>query len=204
MGPLLNRRRLIAVAAALGLLPALPARASEDAQAFVEALGNDALRLLVSDSTSDEQRRETLRDLFRRGFDLKTIGRAVLGPHWKQADAEQQAHYLVAFEEFVVTTYAVRLKDYAGETFDVLQERPIDDKDTLVLTRINRPNREPLRVDYRVRRREGEFKIVDVLVEGVSMLTSQRQEFSSVVQRKGVDGLIADLEQRVAQLSTSY
>ena len=204
MGPLLNRRRLIAVAAAAGLVHALPVRADQGAQDFVKQLGDDALRLLVSDATTDETRRETLRDLLRRGFDLKTIGRAVLGPHWKQADAEQQARYLAAFEEFIVTTYSVRLKDYAGETFEVLNERPIDDKDTLVLTKINRPNREPLRVDYRVRRRDADLRIVDVLVEGVSMLTSQRQEFSSVVQRKGVDGLIADLEQRVAQLSTSY
>lgn len=204
MRALLSRRHLMGVAAAAAFAGAATARAAEDPKAFVKQLGDDALQLLINDPGSDDARRERLRELLHRGFDLKTIGRAVLGPHWKQADADQQARYLKAFEDFIVTTYSVRLKGYAGETFEVLQERPVDDKDTLVLTKINRPNREPLHVDYRVRKRETDLKIVDVLVEGVSMLTSQRQEFSSVVQRKGIDGLIAQLEQRVSELSQSY
>jgi phospholipid transport system substrate-binding protein len=185
----------------VALMLALPGRAfASEAGDFVQRLGDDALELLVHTATDDKEQAERLRVILTTNFDLKTIGRAVLGPNWKAADEAQRETYLVTFEDYIVATYSLRIKDYAGETFEVLKETPIDDRDTLVATQINRPNKEPLRVDYRVRDGAEGHRVVDVMVEGISMLTSQRQEFAAVIQRVGVDGLIAQLRQRADEI----
>ena len=189
---------MVAAGATLGVA-ARGARAS-DAADFVQKLGDDALDLLVLQPGDDHERAERLRAILSGSFDLKTIGRAVLGPTWKSADENQRASYLSAFEDYIVATYSLRVKDYAGETFEVLKETPIDDRDSMVATQIVRPNKAPLLVDYRVRGDGAAYRVVDVMVEGISMLTSQRQEFAAVVQRDGLDGLIARLRARADEI----
>jgi phospholipid transport system substrate-binding protein len=192
-----SRRALLVMAAAA----ALPRAASADgAIAFVQKLGDDALDLLVRQPGSDADRADRLRVILTNHFDLRTIGRAVLGPSWKSADEAQRATYLDTFEDYVVATYSLRVKDYSGEVFEVLKETPIDERDSLVATQIVRPNKPPLLVDYRVRNSDGAYKVVDVMVEGISMLTSQRQEFSAVIQRYGLDGLISQLRARAEEI----
>ncbi|MGH6718317.1 MAG: MlaC/ttg2D family ABC transporter substrate-binding protein [Alphaproteobacteria bacterium] len=198
MASMTTRRMALTMIAAAGMLPGR-ARAS-GAGAFVQQLGDNALDLLVRQPGSERERADRLRVLLTEHFDLKTIARAVLGPTWKSADDVQRADYLVAFEDYIVATYSLRVKDYAGETFEVLRETPIDDRDTLVATQIVRPNKAPLRVDYRVRGNGAEYGVVDVMVEGISMLMSQRQEFAAVVQRHGLDGLIAQLRDRADEI----
>ena len=193
MGLEVGRRALLVMVAAVALPRA--ARA-EGATAFVQKLGDEALDLLVRQPGSDKDRVERLRAILTGHFDLRTIGRAVLGPSWKSADETQREAYLTTFEDYVVATYSLRVKDYSGETFEVLKETPIDERDSLVATQIVRPNKAPLLVDYRVRQKDGAYHVIDVMVEGISMLTSQRQEFAAVIQRDGLDGLISQLRAR--------
>ncbi len=192
-----RREAFLMVAFALGA--PTPASASE-AGDFVQQLGDGALELLVHTAGGRAEQAERLRVILTANFDLRTIGRAVLGPNWKAADEAQRETYLATFEDYIVATYSLRIKDYAGETFEVLKEIPIDDRDILVATQINRPNKLPLRVDYRVRGGGSGYRVVDVMVEGISMLTSQRQEFAAVIQRVGVDGLIVQLRQRAEEI----
>lgn len=198
MASLMTRRVALMLIAAAGLVPGR-ARAS-GAGDFVQRLGDDALDLLVRQPGSERERADRLRVLLTGRFDLRTIARAVLGPNWKAADETQRADYLVAFEDYVVAIYSLRVKDYSGETFEVLRETPVDDRDTLVATQILRPNKAPLLVDYRVRASSADYAVVDVMVEGISMLTSQRQEFAAVIQHDGLDGLIAKLRQRADEI----
>lgn len=198
MIPALRRRLLLA--SLLAFAVARPALADETAGEFIRAFGEETLDLLANQPGTEAERAERLRGLLDRGFDMATVGRAALGPYWRQADETQRTVYLAAFVDFIVATYSVRIRDYNGETFELVGERPLDDKDTLVLTRVHRHNKEPLKIDYRVRTRDGERHIIDVIVEGLSMLTSQRQEFAAVVQREGVDGLIAQLRARADEL----
>jgi len=197
MGLEVGRRALLVMVAAVALPRA--ARA-EGASAFVQTLGDEALDLLMRPPGSEKDRVERLRSILTGRFDLKTIGRAVLGPSWKSADETQREAYLTIFEDYVVATYSLLVKDYSGETFEVLKETPIDERDSLVATQIVRRNKAPLRVDYRVRNKDGAYHVIDVMVEGISMLTSQRQEFAAVIQRDGVDGLISKLRARAVDI----
>jgi len=175
--------------------------APDEAARFLDALGHKAIAVLGNQSTTLEQREAQVRALLSENFDLKTIGRFVLGRAWRKASPGQQAEYQRLFEEYVLRTYTRRLGGYAGEKFRIVKAQPLGDKDALVTTEIGRPSGPPLLAGWRVRNSGNGHKILDVMVQGVSMAQTQRSEFSALVRRQGVDGLIEALRARVEKFS---
>jgi len=160
---------------------------------FVQKLGDKTIEVLSNKSYSDDDRLAHYRELLREGFAVNTIGRFALGRHWRTASPESRQEYLALFQEFVLDTYSKRLDGFSGQTFTVIETRKIDERDSIVLTEIGSVNGPPIRVDYRVRSHEGVLQIVDVLVEGISLIVTQRSEFASVLSRDGLDGLLEKL-----------
>lgn len=179
--------------------PAVAAAESRSSQ-FVERLGRDAISMLSDAALSREARLAGFRQLLRDGFALEAIGRFVLGRHWTQASAEQRAAFLDAFEDFVVNSYAARFSQYSGESLRILDERADGESGRAVNTQILRPSAPPIQVQWRVRDAEAGLKIVDVVIEGVSLAITQRSEFASVIQQNGgrIDPLIEQLRQKSA------
>ncbi len=179
-----------------------PALAAPDTPVeFVRALGGEAISVLGDSRISEETRTNEFRRLLGEGFDLQTIGRFALGRYWRRANVQERREYATLFEEFVVIAYASRLGQYAGETLHVDGARTHGDHDTIVSSEIRSSSGRAVRVDWRVRDRDrdGDYKVIDVVVEGLSMAITQRDEFSSVIQREGgeVSGLIAQLRQKI-------
>ncbi len=200
---LLYRRSFLALAAGAAMLPMLAgAKAATDGSpdALVRALGGDAIRVLSNKSLDEAQRESEFRRLLLKGFDVDQISRFVLGRFWRQATDQQKAEYRQLFEDYIVKAYASRLGDYSGETLTVKDIRPGDEGDVLVPSEIERPNGPPIHIDWRCRKVNDGFKIVDVVVEGVSMAITQRQEFGAVIQNGGgsVAVLIDQLRKRTA------
>jgi phospholipid transport system substrate-binding protein len=148
---------------------------------------------------SPAQRVARFRQLFQDDFDVPGIGQFVLGRYWRTASPEEQKEFLRLFQEYIVQAYAARLGEYGGEPFRVTGSRPSGDE-TVVSSVIERPNAGRVQVDWYLIARGGAPKITDVYVGGVSMKVTQRDEFSSVIQRNGgrVDALLAQLRQRLA------
>ncbi|MDH5747697.1 MAG: ABC transporter substrate-binding protein [Rhodospirillales bacterium] len=174
----------------------------EEASNFLSTLGKEALATLSDQSGSLEEREARVRELLNKSFDFDKIGRFVLGRAWKQATTEQRTEYQKLFSEFVLRTYSQRLGGYSGQSFKVIKSVPLGKKDALVTTEIGRPGgAPPLLCGWRVRGNNGNYKILDVTVEGISMLATQRSEFAALVQRNGVDGLIETLRLQVSKFS---
>ena len=197
-----RRTFLAAVLAALLVVSAggQRAAASDDpALAFVQGLGDQAVAVLRDKTASTfEEREAAFREVMVEGFDIPVVGRFVLGRHWKAASKQQRADYMAVFVDFIVRVYASRFDSYGGELFSA--RSVIDDPsgDKVVRAQIVRPSGgNPIDVDFRVRPGDGRYKIIDVTVEGISMLHTHRVEFSSVINRKGIDGLLRDLRARV-------
>ena len=194
---------ILATVAALLAVPGLSlATTGDGADAFVKLLGNDAIQMLKNKDLTQPQREAEFRRLFVKGFDVNVISRFALGRFWREATEAQRSEYQKLFEDFIVKSYAARLGQYSGETFSVKDAKAVDANDNLVESVIERPNGPPVRVDWRVRRSDGDFKIVDVIVEGVSMVVTQRQEFGSVIQNNGgkIDSLLDRLRQKNAEI----
>lgn len=202
---MLKRRWLAALV--IGLLAAAPLAAQEsgkqtspdEAAKFLAKLGNDAIKVLGASSGSLETREAQLRQLLSQNFDLQRIGRFVLGQAWNGASEDQRAEYLQLFSEYVLATYSRRIGGYAGEQFRVVKSEPAGKEDVVVFTEIARPSGPPLVCGWRVRETGGGYKILDVMVEGLSMINTQRAEFAAVVQRQGVDGLLEMLRLQVTK-----
>ena len=187
-------------------LPATKAVAQPDHQAaanFINRLASSALSALRQPNLSMAQREDIVRKLLRQGFDVEFIGRFVLGRHWRRVAPEQRSDYQRVFGEFLVKSYASRLGGYAGETFGVSGVQAAGKKDSLVHTVINRPSGPPLKAAWRVREINGQPRIIDVMVEGVSMVVTQRSEFASVIKRNGFNGLLEALRAKSSRASAS-
>ena len=197
---------ILVIAAPLATVPAAAATekvktSPEKAAAFIDALSLEALNALRSDGLTLEEREAKVRVILRRSFDFQLIGRFVLGKAWRKASPEQREEYQGLFEEYVLLTYSRRLSGYTDETITVVKSGPMGKQDAVVLTEISRPSGRPIRAGWRIREKDGTHLILDVIVEGVSMLTTQRSEFRSTVRSRGLDGLLELLRMQVSKFS---
>lgn len=177
--------------------------ATQDPKAFIQSLGNEALGLLQQQELAPDQRVAEFRRLFVKGFDVDKISRLVLGRYWRKATAAEREEFRSVFEDFVVKSYADRLSNYSGEAFTIQSATKRNETESVVQSTIVRPTGPPTRVDWRIDAASGEQKIVDVAIEGVSMLVTQRSEFASVIRSNGgrVSSLIAALRKQVSRLN---
>ena len=175
----------------------------QDPKALIQSLGNEALDLLQQQELAPDQRVDEFRRLFVRGFDVDKISRLVLGRHWRKATPEEREEFRVVFEDFIVKSYADRLSNYSGESFTIQSATKRNETESIVQSTIVRPTGPPTRVDWRIDAASGEQRIVDVAIEGVSMLVTQRSEFASVIQSRGgkVSGLIEALRRQIDRLN---
>lgn len=206
MKTVLSRRAGASLALATLLATALPraggasARNATDAGSFVTTLAQDAIDQLAAPNLSEGERDTRFRKLFSDGFDVPLIARFVLGRYWRQATEAERAEYLRLFDELVVQTYARRFNEFNTARLRVLSvSRPNEDNDVIVAVEGSVASKPPVRLDVRVRRGSSAYKVIDVSIEGVSMAVTQRDEFSSVIQRGGgkVEALLASLRGKV-------
>ena len=165
------------------------------AQDFIQNIGAQAVSFLGNDNLSEEQKTSQFRALLNDSFDMRTIGRFAMGRHWRGASKEQRSEYLDLFNDMVIDVYAGRFSEYKGQGFEVVSSRADGKKDFLVSSYIVPGNGSKIKLDWRLRHKEGQYKIIDIIIEGVSMSLTQRSDFSSVIQRGGgnVDVLLDHL-----------
>ncbi|MDV7338929.1 ABC transporter substrate-binding protein [Terasakiella sp. A23] len=175
------------------------------AETFVQTMSDKAMASFRNAKDSETQQIE-FRTLLNEGFDVRAIGKWVLGRYWRKATKEEKEEYLDLFEDFIIVTYSKRFADYSGDDIKltVVQSLTKNDKDAIVRSQIEREQAgEPIMVDWRVKsNKSGELKIVDVLIAGVSMSQTQRAEFTSVIKQNGgkVQDLIDALKNKTDQL----
>jgi phospholipid transport system substrate-binding protein len=173
-----------------------------DAVAFMNQVWDRAVEVLNKKS-DPAFRQERFRQLFHADFDSAGIARFVLGRYWRDASEEEQKDFVKLFEDYVVFVYTARLSNFGGQDFKIRGSRS-DGDGVVVLTDVFSPGgSSPLKIDWRLVSDNGAYKINDVIVEGVSMLVTQRSEFASIVQRNGgqVRGLLAMMREKTATAS---
>lgn len=204
---MLGRRAFLLTCAATAALAAVPPAQATNVNGaikHIQVLGEQAISMLQRQDLTLAQREGEFGKILRAGFDLNLIGRFVIGKYWRQASKDQKVEYLEAFGDYVIKTYARRLGGFSGQAFSVLGTKVAGEKkDVLVSTQIERPSGAPISAAWRVRDIKGNLKIIDVVVEGVSMAVTQRQEFTSVAQRSGLPGLVQTLRAQTERLSAA-
>jgi phospholipid transport system substrate-binding protein len=178
-------------------LPAQQAAASdpqEVAQGFYEVLLST---MRDGRSLGQSGRYARLVPVVNRAFDLAFMARLAVGPSWAALAPAQQQRLTEAFGNYVSATYADRFDTYSGEQLEVTGERPYG-SEIMVQTKIVKSNGETTTLDYLMRQNQGAWQISDVYLDGtISQVAVQRSEFSSILRREGVDGLVMALNRKV-------
>ena len=172
----------------------------EQARKFLQTFGDQAVATLAAGGMTYQQRKDAFRGLIRSGFEIGTIGRLVLGRHWKSASEAQRVEFHRLFEDYVVVTTVKRLSGYSGEVLAVGAARPASSSGLVTVnSSILTGSGGKIALDWRLRYNEGAWRVIDVVVEGVSMLQTQRAEFDAVIRNngQGLDGLLSKLRSLV-------
>lgn len=178
---------------------------ADPAAAFVSRLAESAMQTMVGKGVPDQERAARFRALFTTDVDLIEIGRRVLGRYWRIATPEQQQDFLRLFEDIVVLTWSTRFKDYGGDLRHTIVGTVDDgERGVTVSSRVERNRQQPIMLQWRLKRVEGGFRVVDLIVEGSSMAVTYQSEYASVIRGKGdqIDGLLSALRAKVADLQS--
>jgi phospholipid transport system substrate-binding protein len=197
--------KAVAVAAIAVVLTSPGARAessaaADDAAAFIRSFADQGTALLADTDLKPDVREQAFRQLFRDRFAIDAISRFVVGKHWRAASAAERVEFRSLFEDYIVATYTRHMDDYAGESLRLGTARLGRARSATVSSLILRPKGAPIAVDWRLRQTERSWRIVDVVIEGVSLAIAQRSEFASVIRVNGgrLAGLLAKLRQATA------
>ncbi|MEZ5490295.1 MAG: ABC transporter substrate-binding protein [Gammaproteobacteria bacterium] len=204
MSILLNRKRRTTVPAgnsflALLLCALLPGFALAQASPTerVESVVEEVLTILRTQSLTADARREQLKTELGKVFDSRAMAQSALSTNWRNASTEQQNEFQELFRQTLENTYIGRIEAYTNESVEYRDEEINDNRATVETTIVTSANEIP--VNYRLRLRSDGWYVYDVEVENVSMISSYRETYRSVVRRSGIDELLAEMRQNVAE-----
>lgn len=198
-------KRLLALfTLSFGLLAA-PAFAGEVApDVLVKETTNEVLDLLKQDKDLSTNRKKLLNLIEAKvlpHFDFTRMTRIAVGKHWRSATHEQQAKLVNEFRSLLVNTYSGALGSYKNQVFQFLPLRAApSDTDVTVKAKIIQQGREAIPLDYAMAKAGNEWKVYDIMVDGVSLLVNYRSSFDQEIQKGGIDGLLKSLADKNAQI----
>ena len=199
---MIRRRTAAAVVLALSWLGATGVRAvtqsEASAHAVIEKTVKEVLAVLEDKSVSTEKRLHSIEEIVYGRFDLQTMSRLVLARNWKRFSKEQQLEYVSEFKKYLSNNYGSRIERYDQERVEILDARDEPRGDVIVRTKIVGGQFEGALVDYRLRNTAGQWRVIDVVIEGISMVSNFRDQFKAVVSRSGPEGLLKELKEKNA------
>lgn len=205
MLPALFSRRFLLIAAAAGYVATMQALFAAPVQAaapdqFIREVGGDTLKALGDRSLTTEKREGLVRTLMTSHLDLEAVGQFCLGRYNRGLSEAQKQEYNSLFLDYLVKVYSQLLSQYNGETLDVRDGVKAAGSEQVVESQINRQNGPPIRVEWKTHEKNGKPLVTDVVVEGVSMAFTQRQQFESVIQNNGgkIEALFAAMKKQIA------
>lgn len=176
---------------------------TKEARAFVDDLSSKAFSYIKDKNLSDSGKEDKLEDLFRNAVDANWMGKFVMGKYFRTTEDSQKKRYLKLYEDYLVMSYIPKFRKYTGQELEILKITP-DSGDYIVQTNLKSVKQgEPdVRVDYRIKKTGGAFRVIDIVGEGVSLISTQRSDFGGLISRKGVEHFINKLEERVNKLAS--
>lgn len=136
-------------------------------------------------------------DIVLPRFDFNRMSRLVLGKYWRRADDAQKDSFVVAFRELLVRTYATALLNYSGQEIKYLPFRAVSGATEVVVnTEVSESGAPSIPINYSLYQDGDDWKVFDVVIDGVSLVSNYRTSFASQIRRYKLDGLIKKIEQR--------
>ena len=185
-----------ALSALIVVLPAAAA-AAPSPQDVVDYTSTKVVSILSNGTLSSDEKRKQIEDIVYEQVDFETLSRLVLGQNWKHLSAEQQREFVQEFRKHLSVTYGRNIDSYKNERVQIVGGREEARGDYTVLSRIVRGDgTQDIVVDYRLRQREGQWRIIDIIVEGISLVSNFRSQFQDIIAQGGPQKLIDLLREK--------
>lgn len=165
---------------------------------FVKHLVEEGIDDVINSNDSAEVKREKFRKIFNEGLDLDFIGKFVLGRYWKTASETQRDSFLKAYSELNIQTWSARFDDFKGKTFSFQDVTDSTSKGQYFVNSTVDMGKDvqPAKVVWRVKKTGNELRVVDIIIENVSLAITARNEYTAYIKANNLDALIKDLEAR--------
>ena len=179
---------------------------AQEAEKFIKDTTAKGIEQIINANISQAEKDKRFYDLLNGALDLDFIGQFVLGRNWRTATPEQRKEFIAVYRDLNIATWSKRFNEFKGKNFVFKGTTPSSSKGQIFVdTVVPMDQGEPAKVVWRVREKNGDYKIVDIIIEGVSLAQSARSEYTAFIKNNpgGIDALIKDLQAKLkAQKST--
>ena len=180
----------------------LPSAATHPAIEVVENLHTNLLSVMEDGNRIGYKGRyERLSPVIRSSFDLASIARVAVGRYWESFNEEQKTKFVETFAKLSIATYAWNFDAYSGERFKVMSEKEQGGSQILVRTELTKSDGGKVQLDYILHRVNNQWRIINVIAEGVSDLALKRADYSNFLKNRGFEALLSKLNEKIAQYS---
>jgi phospholipid transport system substrate-binding protein len=179
-----------------------PSAGDRGAVEVVEKLHTTLLAVMnEGDQIGYPGRYDRLAPVIKASFDMPFISKTVLGKYWETLNKEQRSRFVEAFAKMSIATYAANFDRYSGERFKTLSEKGVSSGRILVQSQLIKSDGGKIQLDYLLHRTGNQWRIINIIAEGVSDLALKRADYSAFLKNKGFESLIEKLNEKVGQYS---
>ncbi len=182
-------------------IPAISA-GNQGATQVIEKL-QEALLAVMKDAEklAYKGRYDQLDPVIRTTFDMPFISKTALGKHWDTLNPGQRSKFVETFTRLGIATYASNFDSYSGEQFKIILEKEVRAGHVLVKTHLIKSDGGKVELDYLLHRIEDQWRVINVIAEGVSDLALKRADYTNFLKNKSLEALIAKLDEKIVQYS---
>jgi phospholipid transport system substrate-binding protein len=181
----------------------VPAESSQPSQ-VVEQLQHSLLSVMKQDQLDYAHRYQILEPIVTKSHDLPFIAKVTVGKYWKTFDDEQKTSFVATFSRLSVATYTDRFDGYGGETFSFVAQKELPRGKMLVETILTKSDGEKVQFNYLLRHDKSDWRIINIIVDGVSDLAVRRAEYTSILQSNGLSHLTMKIKDQIGRYSNSH
>ena len=191
------------LALALFFLPSASLADTAAARAAVDETVQAVLAALNEPGLDSPGRVKKIEGIARERFDFETMSRLVLKRSWKKFTPAQQQEFVLAFQDHLSNSYGSRIERYEQQSVAVTGEREEARGDVTIKTKIVGGTADDVRMDYRMRQRSGQWRIIDVKIAGISLVSNFRSQFKEVLSKGGPDEVLRRLKKKTSEATAS-
>lgn len=162
-------------------------------QATIDAI----IEVLHAGDATREEKWQRVGTIIDEGFDFRSMSQSVLARNWRAASKEEKRQFVEFFSQYLEETYRAKIESHTNQHVEVIQETVRGDRAVVNTAVVTDSTRVP--VDYKLKNNDGTWYAYDVVIEGVSLVNNYRNTFDAIVKAEGMDGLLRDLEGRIAK-----
>jgi len=175
-----------------------PAHAEQGPKAQLETTVNQVIEILKADALRNDEQKKQLTSLIRKRFDMGTMSQYVLGPQWRKTSPAERDRFIELFKDLLEANYLGKIESYNDEKVTFVSER-IDGDRAQVQSVVLSGSKE-IPIEYRLLKTEQDWRVYDVIVEGVSLVRTYRDNYREIVRKDGMAGLLDRMQAKLTEI----